>query len=108
MSCTYEGLLRHAQIFGADCVVETAEQSGLLRRNVLLLKLRCSALKPLKGPRGSLVLGSVGKRLTREESFELVWILATEGLTSAEISSMTGIKPRQVALALTKSAETIA
>jgi hypothetical protein len=104
----YERFLRHARQFGADCVVETADQSGLPRRDVLLLKLRCSELKPLKGPKGTPLLQSVGKRLTHEESDELVWLLFNEGLTSSEIASMTGISARQVGLALTKSKETIA
>jgi hypothetical protein len=105
---TYGNYLRHAQNFGADCVVETAEQSGLPRRDVLLLKLRCSELKPLKGPKGSLVLGSVGKRLSPAEREELIGLLATEGLTSSEISSMTGFSDRQVGLALGKREETVA
>ena len=105
---SYEAFLGHAQAFGADCVVETAERRGLRRKDVLLLKLRCSELKPLKGPKGSPLPESVGRQLTPEERFELVWLLATEGLTSAEISSMTGIKPRQVALALRKREETSA
>jgi hypothetical protein len=65
-------------------------------------------LKPLKGPKGSLVLGSVGKRLSPEERHELIGLLASEGLTSSEICSMTGFSARQVALALTKREETSA
>jgi hypothetical protein len=107
-SVTYDDLLRHAKTFGADCVVETAEQHGLPRREVLLLKLRCSELKPLKGPKGSPLLPSVGKRLTKEESHELVWLLSDEGLTSSEIVSMTGLSARQVGLALMKREETSA
>jgi hypothetical protein len=108
MNLTYDALLRHAQTFGADCVVETAEQSGLPRRDVLLLKLRCSELKPLKGPKGTPLLQSVGKRLTHEESHELVWLLFNEGLTSSEIASMTGMSARQVGLALREGEEPVA
>jgi hypothetical protein len=101
---TYEDFLRHAQHFGAECVVETAEHY-LPRREVLLLKLECSRVKGNKSPRGGGVPESVGKSLTREERAELVCLFAAEGLVEPEIAATLGIGVSEVRRALTKLEE---
>jgi hypothetical protein len=102
MSADYDALLRHAKSYGADCIAETVEQLGLSRREVLLLKLRCSQLAPLKNPKGGRVPESVGKAPTPEERRELVRLLTAEGHTTTEVSAMTGFTAAQVGRALRK------
>jgi hypothetical protein len=103
-SPTYEDFLRHAQHFGAECVVETAEHY-LPRREVLLLKIECSRVKGNRSPNGTRVPESVGKSLTREERAELVCLFAAEGLVETEIVGTLGFTASEVRRALTKLEE---
>lgn len=96
---TYEDFLRHAQHFGAECVVETAEEY-LSRREVLLLKLECSRVQGIKSPKGGRVPESVGKPLTRDERGELIRLLARDGLVEREIAAMVGVRELEVRRAL--------
>lgn len=98
-SPTYEQFPKHATSFGADCVVDTAKHY-LTRRELLLLKLRCSELKPIKRADGHRVPECVGKSPTVEERRELIRLLTAEGHTSAEVSAMTGYSGAQVGRSL--------
>lgn len=103
-SPSYEDFLRHAQTFGAECVVETA-QDYLPRRQVLLLKLECSRVQGIKSSKGGRVPESVGKSLTRDERAELICLFAAEGLVEPEIAATLGIGVPEVRRALSKLEE---
>jgi DNA-binding NarL/FixJ family response regulator len=91
---TLDQYLRHAHKFGTECVYETAEMSGLSKRDLALLRIELDDLEARK--RGERF--SIGKRRkrSREETQQAVELLSVAGLTRKEIGGKLGLSDKTV------------
>jgi hypothetical protein len=83
-------LIRHAHLFGTECVYETGEEEGLSSAD--LARLRAELDEPEAG-RKSRHGFKIGKRprRSREEKMEAAVMLRAEGLTTGEIGTKLGV-----------------
>lgn len=91
---TLQEYVRHAELFGIDCVYETAEELGLPAVDMALLRIELDDIEARR-------MGSrytVGKRRRRsaDETHRAVVALSVAGLVTAAIADKLGIGEKRV------------
>ena len=105
---TMDALLRHAEKWGADGVLEAAEQAGFGRGELLVLRARLARLPMRYGQRDGRrfpLPESVGRKLTAAEVSAAAAYLLEQGRTLAEAADELGISRAAAEKALSRGAE---
>jgi FixJ family two-component response regulator len=95
MNPTLASLIRHAELFGVECVYETGEQ--YLRESELVqlaIELERIANEHQQGKRFRKPVQR--RRLTKEQKLRTVSYLVDEGLPNSRIATHLGVSERQV------------
>jgi DNA-binding NarL/FixJ family response regulator len=98
-------LIRHAHLFGTECVYETGEQKGLPSADLARLRIELDALDAGRKSR----LGfSIGKRRRRssDETRAAALVLSVDGFVPKAIADKLGISDRTVRSYLKQSGAT--
>jgi len=92
---TLDQLVRHARLFGTECVYETAEQEGLSSADLARLRIE---LDELEAGRKSKHGFSIGKRRRRssDETRDAALALSVDGFVPKAIADKLGISDRTV------------
>jgi hypothetical protein len=91
---TIAALLKHAELFGAECVYETACQNGFSETELVLLRVDLDAIEARR-KNGRF---TVGKRRRRSpgETAEVVSLLREHGLVVPAIADRLGVSDAYV------------
>jgi hypothetical protein len=98
-------LIRHAHLFGTECVYETGEQEGLSSADLTRLRIE---LDELEAGRKSRLGFSIGKRRRRssDETRAAALALSVDGFVPKAIADKLGISDRTVRSYLKQSGAT--
>jgi DNA invertase Pin-like site-specific DNA recombinase len=98
-------LIRHARLFGTECVYETGEQEGLSTADLTRLRIELDELDAGRKSRHGF---SIGKRRRRssDETREAALALSVDGFVPKAIADKLGISDRTVRSYLKQSGAT--
>lgn len=96
MSFALEQYVRHAELYGTECVYETAEEEGHGPTTLALLRIELDSIEA--GRKSSSGKYTVGKRRRRgaDETHRAVVALSTAGLIPAAIANKLDISKNRV------------
>jgi hypothetical protein len=93
---TLAQLLRHARMFGTECVYETGEQAGLSRADLARLRIECDAREAGRTSRTGRFTVGTRRRRSEDETRSAVLALSVDGLVPSAIADKLGIRDRTV------------
>jgi hypothetical protein len=96
VSPTLEQLIRHARLFGAECVYETGEQAGLSRQDLARLRIECDALEAKRTTASGRFTVGTRRRRSEDETRSAVLALSVDGFVPSAIADKLGISDRTV------------
>jgi DNA invertase Pin-like site-specific DNA recombinase len=101
VSDSLNAFIRHARLYGAECVYETASSNGFSERELALLRVALDAIERNR-KNGRYTTGHQRRR-SPEETIRTVRLLCDGGLVAAAIADKLGISDNYVRKCLRKS-----